>query len=174
VKLDDGLKSAVTHARTQAASNCAAPAAAAQTASVAYTQRPKAELFAYWLADAVFAARLGWRLPLPLLVIGVVHRLLRRNGRRPYPGDGNWACYCAAAYAVAANAACDLYSQLEIPAAKLLALVPQLRSKGAPVVVERLLNEDAVLLSALKPLIGDRSARRTNWRATSNQFSILR
>jgi hypothetical protein len=160
VKPDAGLTSAVAHARMQAASSRAAPAAAAQTASVAYTQRPKAELFAYWLADAVLAARLGWQVPLPLLPIGLTHSSLRRDGRRPYPGDGNWACYCSAAYALAAIAACDLYSQLEIPAAKLLALVPQLRSKGAPMVVERLLNEDAVLPSALKPFIGDRSTRR--------------
>jgi hypothetical protein len=97
---------------------------------------------------------------LPLLAAAVAHRSLRGDGPRPLPDSDCWEDHCLAAYGLAAVAACDLHGQLAVPAAKLLALAAQLRSKQAAMVVERLLNEDAVLPAALRPAMGDRSARR--------------
>jgi Protein of unknown function (DUF1403) len=122
--------------------------------------RPDAEFLALWLADAVLARRLGWPLPLPLIAAALLHPSLRTAGRRPYPADPDWTAKCCAAYALAAAAACDLDADLGRRAAKLLAVAPQLRAKGADCVVETLLAEDAVAPSGHAGAMSDRARRR--------------
>jgi hypothetical protein len=160
---NDGLTSALGHIRRLASSNLAAPLAAAQAASLARAaaiQSAKAELFAFWLADAVLAARLGWLLPLPLLAAALAETPLRGPGRGLYLNDGNWTRLCCAAYARGAATACDLYGQIGPQAAKLLTKAAALRSKRAPAVVQLLLDEDAVVPAMLSPIIPERAARR--------------
>jgi hypothetical protein len=130
------------------------------TASFALTQRPDSEILALWLADAVLAARLKWPLPLPLIADALLHRSLRRHGRRPHPGEESWAASCCAAYAIAATQACDLFAELERGSQKLLAVERRLRAKGARAVVEKLHDEDAVLPSGRIAHMSDRGLRR--------------
>jgi hypothetical protein len=114
---------------------------------------------ALWLADAILASRLKWPLPLSLLAGALLHPALRRDGRRPHPGDTSWTPRCCVAYGRAAAQACDLFAELGRSAQKLLAIAPRLRAKGAAAVIETLLNEDA-LASRRAGAISDRGSRR--------------
>ncbi len=158
--VDDALRSAIAAAQEFAASGRGAPFAAADTAKAVLVHRPDAELFALWLADAVLARQLGWPLPVPLLAAALLHPSLRSAGRRPHPTNPGWTQTCCAAYALAAAQACDLHAELGRRAAKLLAVVPQLRAKGADSIVETLLAEDAVVPSGRGGSMSDRARRR--------------
>jgi Protein of unknown function (DUF1403) len=160
LKMDDALRSAIAGARQLATSNRHAPQLAAQAASGVFTQRPDAEILALWIADAILSSRAGWPIPLPLVAAALMHPSLRTDGRRPYPGDGNWIRSCTAAYGRAAVEACDLYAELERQSQKLIAAATQLRAKRADAVIDMLHNEDAVLPSALGRVMSDRAARR--------------
>ena len=160
LKVDDGLRAAIARAQQIAVSNCGAPFAAAETARVVLTHRPDAEILAPWLADAVLATRLKWKLSLPLLASALLHPSLRGTRRRPCPGDSNWKLSCTLAYARAAAQACDLFAELEHNAQKLVAVTARLRAKGAAAVIEQLHNEDAVLPSARIGAMSDRGLRR--------------
>jgi hypothetical protein len=162
LKVDDALQAAITGAQELAASDCSAPFAAAQTASLVLAQRPDAELLALWLADAVLGRRLKWPLPLPLLAGALLHRSLRPDarGRRPHPADASWMRGCCAAYAIAAAHACNLFDELETNSRKLLAVASRLRARGAAAVVEKLQGEDAVPPSGRLGAMSDRGLRR--------------
>jgi hypothetical protein len=67
---------------------------------------------------------------------------------------------CAAAYGRAAAQACGLFAELEYDSQKLVAVSSRLRAKGAAAVIDRLLNDDAVLPSARLGTISDRGSRR--------------
>jgi hypothetical protein len=157
--VDDALRGAIAAAQHHAAAGGGAPFAAAETVRIVLVQRPDAELLALWLADAVLARRLGWPLPVPLLAAALLHPSLRTAGRRPHPGDPDWITQCCAAYTLAAATACDLDAEFGRRAAKLLAVVPQLRAKGADVIVAALLDEDAVAPSR-GSVMSDRARRR--------------
>ena len=159
LKMDDGLRTAITTAQ-QLAPDRGAPFAAAETARLVLMRRPDAEILALWLADAVLAIRLKWPLPLPLVAGALLHPSLRSGGRRPYPGDSNWMHSCTLAYGRAATHACDLFAELERNAQKLVAVTARLRAKGAAAVIERLHNDDAVLPSARIGAMSDRGLRR--------------
>jgi hypothetical protein len=105
-----------------------------------------AEILALWLGDVVLAQRLGWDAPVPLLATAIAHASLRRGaaGKRPRPGDADWADAVAGAYALAAWQASVLDGELSRHAQALLAAKPKLRAKGAGRVVELLLEDDAV------------------------------
>ena len=158
--MDDALRVAIAEVRQLAASAAAAPFAAAQAARVVVAQRPDAEIFALWLADAVLAARLSWPRPLPLIAGALGHPSLRSGGRRPHPGDASWTLTCCLAYGRAAAEACDLFAALGRSAQNLLTVAPRLRARGAGAVIKTLLDEDAVLASARRSAISDRGARR--------------
>jgi Protein of unknown function (DUF1403) len=160
LKVDDALRGALAGVQTLVGYNRPAPRSAAEAASLIFTQRPDAEMLAHWIADAVLAARLGWQLPLPLVAAALLHPSLKVNGRRPYPGAGDWVRCCYAAYGRAAAAACDLYAGLERQSKKLLEVAPQLRAKRADAVIEKLHNEDAVLPSGFNGIMSDRASRR--------------
>ena len=140
--------------------------AAAMAAATVYSSRqtPEGEVLAFWIADRVLAARLGWKRPVPLLMTRVLEPALRRgeDGRRPRPGDVKWVEDAARAYASAATNAYRLASQLGRRVEKLIAVQPKLRAKGAARVVDLLLADDCVSSARAARLAGlsDRAARR--------------
>ena len=123
-----------------------------------------AEIFALWAADVALAQRLGWDAPVPLLATAITHASLRRDGagKRPRPGDPDWAHAVAGAYALAAQEAFALAGELSRRSQALLASKPKLRAKGAGRVVELLLDDDAVspARAAKSARLSDRAARR--------------
>jgi hypothetical protein len=113
-------------------------------------QHPRAEFLGFWIADAVLAHRLGWPIPLPLLVSGF--------GRKNRPGDEFGQITIA--YARAAAAAVDLHGELARSAATLIEAAPRLRAKGAGAVVAALLDDDALSPAARLGGMSDRGMRR--------------
>ena len=125
-----------------------------------------------WLADALLAQRLGWACAIPLLGTEAVlrsHASRRRGGpaivtAAGVEADGEGAKNLVAAQARAALRAIDLFSDLERRAEKLLAVAPKLRAKGADAIVDRLLNEDALMASRgdkkMDKKMSDRGLRR--------------
>ena len=146
------------------------PLAAATCASVATMNflsdapRVDAEIFALWLADLSLAQRLGWDAPVPLLATAITHSSWRRGagGKRPRPGDPDWADAVAGAYAMAAREALALAGELSRRSQALLAAQPKLRAKGAGRVVELLLDDDALApaTAAKAARLSDRASRR--------------
>lgn len=124
--------------------------------------------FGAWLADALLAQRLGWPHALPLL--GTESSLTakgefarRPRGMAPLTENENGPEQMKkllAAQARAALRAIDLAAELDRRAAKLMAVVPKLRAKGAGSVVEKLLSDDAIVASQRIPGISDRGLRR--------------
>lgn len=118
---------------------------------------PRAETAALILADAALAQSLGWAHLLPLLAVGLKSRDLRQRG-----GDLRLACHRAVT--MAAGQAVGIAADLSRRAARLQAVAPKLRAKGAEQVVALLLARDAVAPSALirevQGGMSDRAARR--------------
>ncbi|RWN25226.1 DUF1403 family protein [Mesorhizobium sp.] len=123
-----------------------------------------------WLADALLAQRLGWTHAVPLLG---TETALGRGLSRPRGVAGNIAPVnvetgsdrtksLLAAQAHAVLRAIDLCTALERRAERLLAVVPKLRAKGSHAIVDRLLNEDALVASRAEQKTGmsDRGLRR--------------
>ena len=124
----------------------AAPLVAAAVLRAVATVAPSAGLLGWWLADQVLALRLRWRLPVPLLMgeaHGAAFRGAGRGGRRRPADDGFEAAVCLA---VAQGAARALRCAAEIAprAARLQAVAPKLRAKGAGEAIALLLDDDAV------------------------------
>ena len=120
-----------------------------------------------WLADALLAQRLGWTHAVPLLGTGAVAGAprLRRDAATGVPGAETRAVRTKALLAGQAHAALraiDLSAELGRRADKLLAVAPRLRARGAEAVVERLLEEDALVASrgGQKTGMSDRGLRR--------------
>ena len=126
--------------------------------------RPHAEIWAFWLSDLMLAHRLGWESPLPMLATVIAHPSLRRGGagRRPRPGEPEWAQAVACGYALAASQAFALAAELSRRSEKLLAVAPKLRAKGAERVIELLLSDDVISPASASKLarLSDRAARR--------------
>jgi hypothetical protein len=122
------------------------------------------ETFALWAADLALAQNFGWDAPVPLLATTIAQPALLRggSGKRPRPGDLNWAEAAAFAYALAAQDAHALAGELARRAEKLLAAAPTLRAKRASRVVELLLSDDALSPARAAKAAGlsDRAARR--------------
>ena len=143
-----------------------AAAAGASAATQLFRDAPSvdAEILALWLSDIALARRLGWDAPVPLLATAITHSSLRRGaaGKRPRPGDPDWADALVRAYAMAAGEACALAGELARASEKLLPVQPKLRAKGAGRVVELLLGDDAVspARAAKAARLSDRGARR--------------
>ncbi len=156
------------------------PLAAAARAGSATLQaldgatRVDAEILAFWLSDLVLARRLGWETPIPLLATTLAHPGLRSvsfggasssratPGRRPRPDAPEWSLYSANAYALAAQDAYGLAADLARRSAKLQAVLPKLRTKGAGRVIKMLLDDDAVTpaTAAKAAKLSDRASRR--------------
>jgi hypothetical protein len=130
---------------------------AAQVIDAVLTDSPRAETVALILADAVLARSLGWTHVLPLLSLALTARDLRLRG-----DDLQLACHRAVADGVrqAAPAAGDLVRG----AARMRAVTPKLRAKGAVRAVDLFLSRDALAPTALANemhgILSDRAARR--------------
>ncbi len=159
-----GLASALQEILVRAASPLAAAAGAGRAAIVLLAEAApiEAEILAFWLADLALAQKLGWDAPVPLLGTTIAQPALRRDGRRPRPGDADWQNALAAAYALAAPEAYGLAGELSRRADKLVAVAPRLRAKGAARVVALLLADDSLspARAAKAARLSDRAARR--------------
>lgn len=121
-----------------------------------------------WLADALLAQRLGWTYVVPLLgtetTFGVGTGRSRRAGIAPAAIETNpdRRKSLLAGQARAALRAIDLSAELGRRAEKLLGVAPKLRAKGVDAIVDRLLNEDALVVSRgeQKNGMSDRGLRR--------------
>lgn len=141
---------------------CPAPLVAAAILRIVDAAAPSAGLLGWWLADLVLARRLRWQYGVPLLM-GEVHsaafRGAGRGGRLRPTDDGFEAAVCLA---VAQSAARALRGATDVAprAARLLALAPKLRSKGAGEAIARLLNDDAVPGTLTTPSLSRWGSRR--------------
>lgn len=113
---------------------------------------PRAETAALILADAVLSRATGRDHLLPLLALTLKSRDLRLRG-----DDLRLACHRAVA--VGAGQTMPLAGDLARAAARLQAVVPKLRAKGAARAVDLFLSRDAVAPAALD-FMSDRAARR--------------
>jgi hypothetical protein len=121
-----------------------------------------------FIADALLAQFLGWRHAVPLMgaeaTVGT-GRPRRAEALGPATGHDvgvERTKTLLAAQARAALRAIDLFGDLGRRADKLLAVAPKLRAKGAGAIVDRLLNEDALVASrgTQKGGMSDRGLRR--------------
>ena len=137
--------------RDAAGGNPVARAAAVLEAML--TDAPRAETAALILADAVLARAMGRDHLLPLLALALKSRDLRLRDEALQR-----ACHRAlvAAVAQAVTTAADL----QRAAARLRAVAPKLRARGAGRAVEMFLARDALAPAALTGLMSDRAARR--------------
>jgi len=163
LKWDAALAEVVANAEDMVLSSRPAPVLAAEIASAVYRARPDAELLGFWLADVLLAQKLRWPIPVPLLMAQVSTSIFRsgENRKRIRPGEEGWGRAVFLAYAAAAAEACDLGAEVLAPrAAKLSAIAPKLRAKGASDVVKLLLTDDVVPGSWSSPKLSARAARR--------------
>jgi Protein of unknown function (DUF1403) len=128
-------------------------ARAAAVLEAVLTDAPRAETPALILADAVLARALGQSHLLPLLALGLKPRDLRLR-------DEALRQACHRAVVTAAGQAVPLAADLTRRAARLRAVAPKLRAKGAGRAVDLFLSRDALAPSALTGLMSDRAARR--------------
>jgi hypothetical protein len=123
-----------------------APLIAAAVASRVVALAPQSEALAWWLADLTLARRMRWPIPVPVLATQIHAPALRSGpgGRRRRPGgEGDAAALCLAAAAGAAEA-CRLAGEIAGRAARLAAVTPKLRAKGAGEAIRLLLDDEAV------------------------------
>lgn len=130
---------------------------AAQVIEAVLEDNPRAETVALILADAVLARALGWPHVLPLLSLRLKARDLRLRG-----DDLRLACHRAVADAV--RQAVAVAGDLARGAARLRAVAPKLRAKGAGRAIDLFLTRDALAPAALvremPGSLSDRAARR--------------
>ena len=144
---------------------------------------PHQEAAALICADVMLASVLGWSHPVPLLGWALPRKAVRAAGQREgnVPGWGSLPCEdnvpgeaclaaCHRALAEAAVEAVRLSGDLSRRAARLQAVAPKLRAKGAPDALALFLSRDAVSPSGMLPspprvkgtaqVMSDRAARR--------------
>ncbi|MDQ0348638.1 DUF1403 family protein [Ancylobacter vacuolatus] len=139
-----------------------APFAAAAIAREVQALRPDAELLGWWLADQLLALRLRWAVPVPLLMGEARSAVFRRAGRggRLRPGDDGFDTAVCLAVAQGATRALRCATDLAPRAARLQAVMPKLRAKGAGEAIALLLDDDAVPGTLTTPTLSRWGARR--------------
>jgi len=159
-----GLAAACQEILARAGSPLLAAAGVSRAAMVVLAEAApvEAEILSLWLADLTLARRLGWEGPVPLLATAIAQPGLRRDGRRPRPGDPDWENAVARVYALAVADAHALAADLSRRADTLVALAPKLRAKSADRVVALLLADDCVSPARAAKLarLSDRASRR--------------
>lgn len=126
---------------------------AADVIEAVLSDLPRGETVALILADAVLAKSLGKEHILPLMSLGLKPRELRLRGDAL-----RLACH-RAVVAWAAQAV-PLAADLVRRAARIKAVAPKLRAKGADRAVDLFLTRDALAPGALVGFMSDRAARR--------------
>ena len=114
---------------------------------------PREEGSALILAEAALAQALGWKHMVPLLAAGLKRRDLRKTG-----GELRLAGHRAVI--ASAGETTSLAADLARRAARLHAVAPKLRAKGAGEALKLFLTRDAIGPSELTSLNSDRAARR--------------
>lgn len=139
-----------------------APFAAAVIAREVQALRPDAELLGWWLADQLLALRLRWLLPVPLFMAEAHGAAFRRPGRggRLRPADNGFDAAICLAVAQGAARALRCATEIAPRAARLQAITPKLRAKGAGEAIALLLDDDAVPGTLTTPALSRWGARR--------------
>ena len=150
MKRDDSLASIADIADSANQSGRAAPFAVADLITAISAVRPDAEGMALGLAEAVLAHKLKWPKPVPLLLPERFGSAFRTIGGRGRVRPGEPAYPKAICLALVDGVEASLRSAVDIDrrAARLIAVVPKVRTKGAGSVIRKLLTEDAVPASA--------------------------
>ncbi|AQS65431.1 MULTISPECIES: DUF1403 family protein [Rhizobium/Agrobacterium group] len=146
---EDALVSVPDFVDTAIQSGRAAPLAVAELVSAITTIRPDTEVLSLGLAEIVLALMLNWPKPVPLLIPERFGEAFRTIGGRGRVRSGEAAYPRAICLALMDGVAAALRSAVEIDrrAARLLAVAPKLRTRGAEPVIRRLLSDDAILAS---------------------------
>lgn len=128
----------------------AAPFVAADLIAALCAVRPDAEVLALGLADLILEHKLNWPKPVPLLLperFGPAFRTIGGRGR-VRPGEPAYPKAIYLALVDGVDGALRSAVEIDRRAARLLAVAPKLRTKGAEPVIRKLLSEDAVSASA--------------------------
>jgi hypothetical protein len=137
-----------------------APFAAAAIIGRSLAARPDVELFAWRLGDCAVARQMRWPVAVPLLM-DQFHSEIFRSGRgRIRPGGDDFERAICLALARGATEACRLAGEISRKAARLSAVAPKLRAKGAGEAINLLLDDDAVSGSLTTPNLSRFAARR--------------
>lgn len=150
IRWDDDLTSVADIVDTAIQSGRAAPLVVADLISAIIAHRPDAEVLALALADIVLARKLKWAKPVPLLLpvrFGSAFRTIGGRGR-VRPGEPAYPKAICLAVVSSVEAALQSAADIDRRAARLMAAVRKVRTKGGEAVIQKLLNEDAIPASA--------------------------
>ncbi|NSZ61036.1 DUF1403 family protein [Agrobacterium tumefaciens] len=150
IRWDDGLASIPDMVDSAIQSRRAAPFVLADFLTMISAVRPDAEVLALGVAEVVLANKLNWLKPVPLLLperFGSAFRTIGGRGR-VRPGEPAYPKAICLALIDGVEGAMRSAAEIDRRAARLLAVAPQVRTKGAEPVIRRLLTEDAIPASA--------------------------
>ncbi len=144
--MGEEVEALLDHAEAVVQSGRAAPFAAAELVQRILTLRADAEPLAWALADGLTATMLGWSRPVPLLMAERYGAAFRASGAtgRIDPGDPGFATAVCLALVSGTEGALRSAGEISRRAGTLVSVLPKLRTKGAGMVVQKLLDEDAL------------------------------
>ncbi|TCL68439.1 uncharacterized protein DUF1403 [Rhizobium sp. BK251] len=144
IRWDDDLASITDLIDTAIQSGRAAPLVVADLISAITSLRADAEVLALGLGEVVLAVKLKWPKPVPLLLPTRFGSAFRTTGGRGRARPGEPAYPKAICLAVVSSVEAALQSAPDIDrrAARLMAAVPKVRTKGGDAVIQKLRNED--------------------------------